>query len=242
VTLLAVESVCVSFTRGSRQLRVLRDASVEISAGQLLVIYGQRAAGKTTLLEVAAGLRHPDTGRVTFDGRDLTTLSHRDLAQLYRKEIGWVERDGPAAGEWPMRVYVGMPLYRTLGRDEADDRAIAMLERVGAGEYADVRWRDLPHTVRPLIAIAQVLIREPRLLIVDDPLYGLGVTDSAMVVGLLRDLAEQVGVAVLLAVPELTGALHAHQVRVFANGKLVGAPPPDDAGTVLEFSRTRRSV
>lgn len=241
MTLLSVESVCVSFTRGSRQLRVLRDASVEISAGQLLAIYGPRAAGKTTLLEVAAGLRSPDTGTVSFDGRDLAKLSRRGLARLYRKEIGWVERDGPAASEWPVRIYVGMPLYRTLGRNDADDRAVAMLERVGAGEYADAHWRDLPHTVRPLVAIAQVLVREPRLLIVDDPLYGLGVTDCAMVVGLLRDVAEQVGVAVLLALPELTGALHAHQVRVFANGKLLGAPP-DDAGTVLEFSRTRRSV
>jgi ABC-type multidrug transport system ATPase subunit len=212
---------------------------MDVAAGELFAVYGKRAAGKTTLLEVAAGLIAPDSGRVTFAGHDLTAMSRRRFAKLHREDIGWVERDGPLTGETPMRAYVAMALYRTLSRRRAHDRADAMLERVGADEYADVRWRDLPHTAQTLVAIAHALVREPRLLIVDDPIYGLGITDRAAVIGLLREVAEQAGLAVLLAVPEVPAALHAHQVRILANGKLIGAMPSDESGTVVEFPRKR---
>jgi len=118
------------------------------------------------------------------------------------------------------------------------------LERVGAGEFVDARWCDLPDTARVLVAVAQVLVREPRLLVVDDPVYGLGVSEREVVVGLLRELAEEAGVGVLLAVPEVPGMLGAHRVRVLAGGRLIGPPaerPVDEAAqaTVLPFARRR---
>jgi ABC-type lipoprotein export system ATPase subunit len=212
---------------------------MEIALGELFAIYGKRAAGKTTLLEIAAGLTAPDTGSVTFDGRDLANISRRELALLHREKIGWVERAGPQTADVPMHVYVAMALYRKLSRREARNRALTVLERVGARDYAGALWCDLPHTARVFVAIAQALVREPKLLIVDDPVYGLGVTEREDVTGLLREVAEQAGVAVLLAVPELPAMLHAHQVRVLANGKLIGSPS-DDAGTVVQFPRARR--
>jgi ABC-type multidrug transport system ATPase subunit len=239
--MLSVDSVSVSFARGLARVPVLRDVSMEIAPGELFAVYGRRAAGKTTLLEIAAGLTTPDAGSVTFDGRDLAKISRRELALLHRERIGWVERNGPQTADVPMHVYVAMALYRTLRRRDAHDRALTLLERVGARDYAGALWGDLPHTARVFVAIAQALVREPKLLIVDDPVYGLGAVERDDVTGLLRGVAEQAGVAVLLAVPELPAMLHAHQVRVLANGKLIG-PPSDDAdtGTVVQFRRTRR--
>ncbi|HYI98525.1 MAG TPA: ATP-binding cassette domain-containing protein [Thermoleophilaceae bacterium] len=231
----------MSLARGLVRIPVLRDVSMELAPAELFAVYGRRAAGKTTLLEIAAGLTPPDTGSVIFDGRDLAKISRRELAFLHREKIGWVERAGPQTTDVPMHVYVAMALYRTLSRREAHDHAMRILHRVGAGHYAGALWSDLPDTARMFVAIAQALVREPKLLIVDDPVYGLGITEREEVIGLLREVAEQAGVAVLLAVPELPAMLHAHQVRVLANGKLIG-PPPDDAGTVLEFPRTQWSA
>jgi ABC-type cobalamin/Fe3+-siderophores transport system ATPase subunit len=214
---------------------------MEIAPGELFAVYGKRAAGKTTLLEIAAGLTAPDAGSVAFDGRDLAKISRRELALLYREQIGWVERAGPQTADVPMHVYVAMALYRAMSHRKAHDHAIRILHRVGAGHYADALWSDLPDTARMFVAIAQALVREPKLLIVDDPVYGLGVTEREEVIGLLREVAEQAGVAVLLAVPELPAMLHAHQVRVLANGKLIG-PPSEDAGTVVEFPRPQWST
>jgi putative ABC transport system ATP-binding protein len=214
---------------------------MEIAPGELFAIYGKRAAGKTTLLEITAGLTAPDAGSVTFDGRDLAKVSRRELALLHREKIGWVERAGPQTADVPMHVYVAMALYRTCSRREARNRALTVLERVGARDYAGALWNDLPHTARVFVAIAQALVREPKLLIVDDPIYGLGAVERDEVTGLLREVAEQAGVAVLLAVPELPAMLHAHRVRVLANGKLIGSPSDDaDIGTVVQFPRVRR--
>lgn len=212
---------------------------MELAAGELFAIYGKRGSGKTTLLEIAAGLVAPDKGAVYFEGRDLAELSGRDLSLLHREKIGWVERDGPHTTDVKVRVQVALPLYRSAHHREADRHALAMLERVGAAGYADALWSDLPDTARVFVAIAQALIRQPKLLIVDDPIYGLAVPEREQVVGLLRDLAENARLGVLLAVPEMPAMLHAHQARILAAGKLIGPPPDDRGATVVNFPQPR---
>lgn len=114
-----------------------------------------------------------------------------------------------------------------------------MLERVGVREYADALWTDLPDTARTFVAIAQALVREPDILIADDPIYGLAVTEREAVTGLLRELASAAGVGVLLAVPELHPMLAADHRRVLAGGKLIGPPPDDGGANVVDFPRRR---
>ena len=237
--LLQVEGVSKSFARGGIPVRVLENVSMEVHDGELFAIYGKRASGKTTLLEIAAGLADPDAGSVSFNGRDMARMSQRQLAGMHRDHVGWVEREGPQATDVPMRAHVALPLYRRLSRRQADLKALAMLERVGAGEYADALWGDLPHTARTFIAIAQALIREPDLLIADDPIYGLAVTEREAVTGLLREVASTAGVGVLLAVPELHPMLLADHQRILAGGKLIGPPPDYGGGKIVDFPRRR---
>jgi ABC-type lipoprotein export system ATPase subunit len=241
MTLLRLDSVDLSFARGGTRVRVLRDVSMDVAAGELFAIYGKRAAGKTTLLEVAAGLITPDSGSVFLSGRDLASLSRKELARMHRDAIGWVELDGPQTSDVPTHVYLAMALYRSLSHREAANRALAMLDRLGAGEYADARWGDLPDTVRPFVAIGHALIREPKLLVVDDPVRGLGVTERESVIALLREATYDAGAAVLFAVPEMPAMLQADEVRILANGKLIG-PPREERGTVVEFPQTRRQA
>jgi ABC-type lipoprotein export system ATPase subunit len=236
--LLSVDSLSASFMRGDVRVPVLREVTFGVAPGELFAIYGKRAAGKTTLLEIAAGLVAPDAGAVSFAGRNLTELSRRELAQLHRDKIGWVERNGPQTADVPIHVYLAVGLYRSFTRREARDRALAMLDRLGAAEYAGAYWDDLPDTIRTFVAIGQVLLRKPRLLVVDDPIYGLGTTERESVVALLREIADEAGTAVLLAVPEMPAMLHADQVRILANGKLIG-PPADEGAKVVRFPRSR---
>ena len=238
MTVLSLDGVSKSFTRGGMPVRVLENVSMEVHAGELFAIYGKRASGKTTLLEIAAGLAAPDAGTVSFDTRDIAELSARGLARLHRERLGWVERE-PQTSDVPVRVQVAFPLYRKLSRRRADEKSLAMLERVGAGEYADALWGDLPHTARTFIAIAQALIREPDLLIADDPIYGLAVTEREAVTGLLREVASTAGVGVLLAVPELHPMLLADHQRILAGGKLIGPPPDYGGGKIVDFPRRR---
>ncbi|HXE45936.1 MAG TPA: ATP-binding cassette domain-containing protein [Conexibacter sp.] len=241
--LLALESVGKSYLRGPRELHVLRDVSLDVHPGELVGVYGARASGKTTLLRLAAGFDAPTRGCVRFDGVDVRTLARGQLARLHREEIGWVERAGPETRSLPMRVYVALPLYRKLGPAAAQRRALAALAKVGAEDAADAHWSSLSDTARMLVAIAHALVREPRLLLVDDPTAGLGIVDRERVVGLLRVAAEDERLGVLMAVPDMPAMLHAHEVRSLSRGRLLApADPAPTGGNVVEFPGGERSA
>jgi ABC-type lipoprotein export system ATPase subunit len=243
--LLCLDSVCKSFWRGAEESPALRDVSVDVRSGDLVAVYGQRGAGKTTLLKIAAGFDAPDSGRVTFQGRDLAGMSRRALAGLHRDRIGWVERAGPHSRDLPVGDYVSLSLYGRLGPQQARRRAAVALARVGAADCADDCWADLPDAARMLVAIAQALVREPQLLIADDPTAGLGIVDRERVVGLLRQVAEDGGIAVLMAVPDMPSTLNAHQVRALHRGRLLAparAASGGDDDNVLSFPRARRTA
>lgn len=241
--MLRLNSVSKSYTRGPRTLCVLTDVNLEVQPGEFVAIYGQRGSGKSTLLRVAAGLDMPEEGEVSFDGLDLATVSSKRRAYLHREEIGWVERAGPETRSLPMRVYVALPLYRKLGPAAAQRRALAALAKVGAEDAADAHWASLSDTTRMLVAIAHALVREPRLLLVDDPTAGLGIIDRERVVGLLRSAAEDGGLGVLMAVPDMPAMLHAHDVRSLSRGRLLApADPPPNGGNVVEFPGSERSA
>ncbi len=242
--LLQLDAVRKSFWRGPREVRVLKDVSLDVHAGEMVGVYGQRGSGKTTLLRIAAGFEAPDAGAVAFAGARLERRSRRQLARLHREQIGWVERAGPQSDDLPIRVYVALPLYRSHGPLEAQRRAVAALERLGVVDAADERWSQLSDTERILVAIAQALVRAPRLLLVDDPTAGLSIIDRERIVGLLRAAAEDGGLAILMAVPDMPAMLHAHEVRSLSRGRLLAPTDhrPGEGGTVVEFPGGERSA
>ena len=233
-----MDSVARSFWRGLNEIAVLKDVSLDVAAGDLGAVYGRRNAGKTTLRKLAAGFDAPDAGTVTFDGHDLSRLSRRDLARFHRDRIAWVERSGPHSRELPASVYVALPLYSQVGPARAQKRALAALSKVGAGDCANERWDDISDTARTLVAIAHALAREPSMLVTDDPTAGLGIIDRERVIGLLRSAAEEAGVGILMAVPDMPAMLQAHEIRSLIRGRLVEpatATAGGPGGNVVEF-------
>ena len=244
LSLLRLQSVTKSYGRGPRELQVLRDASLEVDAGSLVSIYGPRNSGKTALLEIAAGFQPPTAGRVIFDGAALADLSARELARVHREQIGWIERAGPHAPELTVGRYVALPLYRELGARRSHRRALEVLATYGVEDHAGERWHDLSDAARILCAIAQAMVRRPRVLVADDPTAGLGITDRERVCAVLRSVAEDDGLGVLMAVPDMPAMLRSHEVRLLSRGRLLApAERPQGAdATVLAFPGGRRSA
>jgi putative ABC transport system ATP-binding protein len=244
LSLLRLQSVTKSYWRGERELRVLRDVSLEVVAGSLVSIYGQRNAGKTALLELAAGFQAPAAGVVSFDGANLAELTAAELARVHREQIGWIERAGPHTPELTVGRYVALALYRDLGPRKAHQRALGALAAYGVDDCAEERWEDLSATAQILCAIAQAMVRGPKLMIADDPTAGLGIIDRERVCSVLRSAAEDDGLGVLMAVPDMPAMLQAHEVRLLTRGRLLAPAersPAADA-TVLDFPGGRRSA
>jgi ABC-type lipoprotein export system ATPase subunit len=241
--LLSLEGVGKRYRRGERSHWLLRRATLELAMGEVVAVVAMRSQGKTTLLRIAAGMVAPDEGRVLFAGRDLDGLSDHAHARLLREQIGLAGRLGPGLGV-RMLDYVAMRL--AIGgrsrRREVRSRALEALELVGAENCAERHWEELSDWERAL-AIAGT----PRLLLVDDVLDGLGMRETDELARLVRALAEDHEISVLMAVSDPEAALCSHRVLSLADGRLTPMSPlpplPADATAenrenVIDFPRS----
>ena len=239
--LLSLRSVVKSYERGARRIQVLKDVSLDVSEGEVVGIWGRRGVGKTTLLELAAGLLCPDAGAVWFDGIELSGCTDSQLAACRRQSIGWVHRTWPRSG-----LRVGRRIALTVMAEHSAQEALRLtsraLERVGVESCIDQRWGELSDGERTLVSIAHALVRAPRLLLVDDPTIALHADERERVADMLRSLATEDGIAVLMTAPDMTSLMRAHRIGSISGGKLLSPPDrPRGSGAVIEFPTRRRA-
>lgn len=241
--LLSLDGVCKSYWRGSHETVVLAEVSLDVRAGEFVAVWGQRGAGKTTLAMIAAGLLAPERGRVCFDGRDLAAVSRGQKAHL-REGVGWVQRMGPQSGDFRMVLdYVSLPLLGKHSPRSARRRASAMMKRLGVAGCAGERWESLTDGERTLVAVAHALVREPKLLVADDPTANLNVLQREEVTGLLRRAADEEGLGILITVPDVPEAAYADRIGSLSDGRLtVSTELPEDRATVIDFPGKQQSA
>jgi putative ABC transport system ATP-binding protein len=180
---------------------VLRDVSIEAPAGQLTAVVGPAGAGKTSLLHLIAGLDRPAGGSVILDGRPLRELDDLELTRVRRDQIGLLL---PAASVLPtitVRENVALPLL--IARRPPEPEAVdALLERVGLAERCDERPAELTAAERQRAALAG----GPSVLLADEPAGELDPEDGAHLLMLLRDIAHEDGIAVVLFTRDIDDA------------------------------------
>ncbi len=236
--LLSLRGVSKSYWRGLREVRVLQDVSVDIHAGELVAVWGPRRSGKTTLLKVASGLEAPDAGIVVMSGQDLQGLTRTQFAGVLRGGVGWTKPTGPSENSgMRIRDYVAMPLLRNHSHNEAQRLAAQVLEKVGVPECAEQLWGSLADSEQALIAIAHALVREPKVLLVDDQTTSLDDLQREEVMELLRSLAEEHDMGVLVTVPDMAELRRAHRFYSLSSGRLLAPsdPSPGAGGELIDF-------
>jgi ABC-type sugar transport system ATPase subunit len=232
MSLLALNAVHKRYMGPSRERVVLRDVSLQVEAGELVVVWGLKGSGRSTLLRVAAGIEAPDSGTVCFQGRDLA--QHGE--DLLGGGVGFCERTFRCAeGQGVLdQVTLGL-LARGVSPRAAHARAQWALERAGAEQYAAQRIGTLEVGESVRVAIARTLALEPALLAIDEPTRGVDLLERDEILALLRSLADD-GIAVLASTAEATGLAGADRALVLGEGELRGAPPAELA-TVLPLRR-----
>jgi putative ABC transport system ATP-binding protein len=202
---------------------VLRDVSLEAPAGALTAVVGPTGSGKTSLLHLLAGLDRPTAGTVTLDGRPLRGLDDLELTRLRRERIGLLL---PAASVLPtitVRENVALPLL--IARRAPEPEAIdALLERVGLTERRDERPGQLTADERQRAALARALAGGPSVLLADEPAGDLEPEEGAELLMLLRDVAHEDGIAVVLFTRDIDDAAAVADSIVRLEGGRVVAP------------------
>jgi energy-coupling factor transporter ATP-binding protein EcfA2 len=234
MALLELELVGKRYRRGSRV--ALEDVSLEIHAGEMVVIWGERRSGRSTLLRIAAGIETPDTGTVRFEGDELAVRDRKGLGEgvgycwrEFRRRRGPTVLDHLVAGQ----------LGRRVPQSAALARAWRALERVQATQCAELAAAELRADETVRVAIARALTRNPRLLVIDEPTLGVEPLDRDGILELLRSLAND-GMAVFSSTGEGTGFLGADRVLALDKGRLDGNLAPDLA-PVTDLTRHRQA-
>jgi putative ABC transport system ATP-binding protein len=229
--MLRLDRVSKRYDRPNGTRVALDEVSLKIDRGQMVGVFGPSGSGKTTLLRIAAGLRRPDSGTVTYGGERLDRMSSSERARFRRREIACIW----AARSWQERLsvldHVTMPLLVDhCSPRVAERRAREALLACNAEQCLGMELQQLSDGERQRVEIARALITEPRLLLADGPASNLSLVEQEGIMVLLRTLALQARVAILVTDRDAEALLRSDPVLYLRDGKLVNPEPIGEPG------------
>ena len=209
------------------------DLALEVAPGELHAVIGPNGAGKTTLIAQLAGQLKPDAGRIHFDGRDITALPmHRrsalGLARSFQITSLFLDLSALDNVALAVQAHAGHSFrFWRNARLEAGLRqpARAALERVGLGARADWPASALSHGEHRQLELAMALAGNPRMLLLDEPMAGLGPEESVAMVAMLRELKQELAILLVEHDMEAVFAL-ADRITVLVYGRVIASGAP----------------
>ena len=222
------------------------DLDVTVRAGERVSLIGSNGAGKTTFVNMITGYLKPDAGSIVLDGRDITPLSPRQITRLgvaRSFQIPQLCADLSVLDNMLVATACQgrkLSFWQVARRDEAVDRADALLARFHLGEHRERRVAELPGGVRKLLDIAMALTGSPRLLLLDEPTSGVSAEEKFPMMDVIMDAlgAEQTAVLFVEHDMDIVGR-YAERVIAFYSGRILADGTP---AAVLADDEVRRHV
>ncbi|MFM7230133.1 MAG: ATP-binding cassette domain-containing protein [Cyanobacteriota bacterium] len=211
------------FGSGESRKHALRDISLDIHAGEIVICTGPSGSGKTTLLTMLGGLRSCQDGSLRILGQELNGASKEQLARL-RLNVGFIFQAHNLMMFLNARRNVRLALElheRYLGED-LDHLAAEMLERVGLGDRVDYFPANLSGGQRQRVAIARALVSRPRIVLGDEPTAALDKESGRTVVELMKELADREGTTIIMVTHDNKILDVADRIIIVDEGALAG--------------------
>jgi putative ABC transport system ATP-binding protein len=228
---LSAQHLSRDFARGTSSVHAVQDVSLTVAAGEVVALMGPSGCGKTTLLHLLGGLESPDSGSVSLDGIDWSTLSPRDRALVRRRRCGFVFQSLALLPMATAFENVDMPLL--LDDHPRAQRTVLvadMLERVGLANKANQYPDQLSGGEQQRVAIARALVHSPAVVLADEPTGSLDSVTAQDITNLLVLAARDYGAAVVLVTHDERVAVHAHRIVRLDSGRIVQTPTLHPAG------------
>ena len=211
-----------------------------ISPGELVAVEGPSASGKSTLLNLIAGLDEPTEGTVRVDGVDLATLNETKRAHWRRESLGFIFQFFHLLDKLTVLQNVMVPAELAgRGAKETDERARGLLTQLGLANRADAYPANLSGGEQQRVAIARALVTRPRLLLADEPTGALDTRTAQQVLELLVELNQE-GQTLMIVTHDSEVAAQARRVISLRDGKIIddsvlGPRPPTEASKLLQL-------
>ncbi|MBI5570158.1 MAG: ABC transporter ATP-binding protein [Desulfomonile tiedjei] len=196
--LLRLENLSKCYARGtSREVRPLNGINLAVARGERIVLLGKSGSGKSTVLNLVGGVDTPTSGRVLFDGMDLATMASDELARYRRKEVGFIFQSFNLFPTLTVGENLTLPL-ELLGVDD-DARALRYLNAVGLEGQWDKFPEQLSGGEQQRVAIARALVKEPRLILADEPTGNLDLETGNSILALIDKVCRTAGATLIMA-------------------------------------------
>ena len=225
------------YGEGEARNQVLFGNSIEIPAGQLVVMTGPSGAGKTTLLTLIGALRSIQEGRIDVLGRDLSRLGGSDLVDV-RRDMGFIFQMHNLFDA--LSAYENVKMAAQLGdasSSEMRQRCAGILERLGLGHRIDHKPRFLSGGERQRVAIGRALVNQPRLILADEPTAALDKDSTMNVIKLLKQTTIDYGAAVMMVTHDHRIIDSADRLVHMVDGRIMSDVVLHDALRICEFLR-----
>jgi ABC-type lipoprotein export system ATPase subunit len=221
------EALCRHYKMGSATIRAIDGVTLEIPAGEFVALLGASGSGKSSLLNLIAGLDSPTSGSVLVQGRDLARLSRDELAKYRRHTVGMVFQSFNLVAAMSVFENVELPLrFAEVERAKRGALVTNALERVGLSGRLRHRPIELSGGEQQRVAMARALINQPSILLADEPTGNLDSRTGTEVMELIRKLNESLQMTVMLVTHERDLAeKYADRLIFLADGKVVADQP-----------------
>lgn len=226
-TIMEVTDLCKFFKAGRKQtLKAVDHVSVSIKRGETLGLVGESGCGKTTCGRTMMKLYEPTSGKVIFDGKDISTLKGKDLLE-FRKNVQIIFQDPYASLDPRMTIgeiiSEGMDVHFKLTDKEKNDKVAELLNKVGlSADYANRFAHELSGGQRQRVGIARALAVEPKFIVCDEPISALDVSIQAQIINLLMKLQKEKDLTMLFIAHDLSMVKHiSDRIAVMYLGNMV---------------------
>jgi ABC-type lipoprotein export system ATPase subunit len=203
-------------------LKVVKNVSLSIKAGEFVCLVGKSGSGKTTLLSLLSGLERPTTGQVMMGGKDITSATEDDLALFRRRNVGFIFQSFnliPTLSAWEN---VALPLFpMAMAGQERKRRALELLEKMELGHRTEHLPSALSGGEKQRVAIARALINHPKILFADEPTGNLDSATEDAIMEILNRLHSQEGVGILMVTHEEELAKTADRLIRMHDGEVI---------------------
>ena len=218
--MIQLENVTKVYRMGEVEINALRGVTLSVQAGEIVAIMGVSGSGKSTLMNVIGCLDVPTSGRYLLEGEEVGLLGDDRLAAIRNRKIGFVFQTYNLLARATALANVELPLLYGNSRDRRR-RSLNALERVGLGDRVRHRPAELSGGQQQRVGIARALVKDPSILLADEPTGNLDSQSSAEIMGILQRLNREGGLTVIIVTHEPDIAAQTQRAISMLDGMVV---------------------
>ena len=230
--MIELEDVFKIYQMGMVEVPALNGVSLTIQQGELVAIMGPSGSGKSTLMNMLGCLDVPTSGRYALEGEEVGSLGGNRLAEVRNRKIGFVFQTYNLLPRLTAQANVELPLLYGNGRNHRR-RALEALERVGLGHRAGHRPTELSGGEQQRVGIARALVKDPSIMLADEPTGNLDSRSSEEIMAILQQLNLEEGRTVIIVTHESDIAAQTRRIVSMLDGVVVGDEPVIEKGRAV---------